>query len=261
MERQNIDSDFGYTLYSKDKIYIDNPHNVEVLKVMKKSTNARICIGRCGTRLKTSALLNFLADHAAARDAVDMEVSQEFLIKNNFFQVQTLAGDKNEYLKKPQKGRKLNKVSKEKVLKNCEKGKQVQIIVADGLSSPAVEANAGDVVLSLLQGLKVEGISTGNPFFVKYGRVGVEDEIAILLDCDVIVELVGERPGLNTAEGMSAYIIYRPTEKTVEADRTVISNIHNQGTPPAEAGAQIASLVKNMLKFKASGIELAEILQ
>lgn len=59
---------------------------------------------------------------------------------------------------------------------------------------------------------------------------------------------------------MSAYIIYRPTKETVEADRTVISNIHKKGTPPAEAGAQIASIVKNMLKFKASGIKLSKML-
>jgi ethanolamine ammonia-lyase small subunit len=253
--------ELGYTLESKDKIYIDNPHNMEALKVMKKSTSARICIGRSGTRLKTSALLNFLADHAAARDAVLKEVSREFLDKNNLFQVQTLAEDKDEYLKRPEKGRKLNETSKQKILENCDKGNQVQIIVADGLSSTAIEANAEDTLLSLSQGLKVEGISSGKVFFVKYGRVGVEDEIGMLLDCDVIVELVGERPGLNTAEGMSAYVIYRPTKDTVEADRTVISNIHKQGTPPAEAGAQIAVLVKNMLKFKASGIKLSEKLQ
>jgi ethanolamine ammonia-lyase small subunit len=252
---------FGYMLESKDKIYVDNPHNMQVLEIMKKSTSARICIGRCGTRLKTSAMLNFLADHASACDAVLKEVSKEFLVKNDLFQVQTLAKNKDEYLKMPQKGRRLNESSKEEILKNCEKRKQVQIIVADGLSSTAIEENAEDTLMSLLQGLKIEGISTGKPFFVKYGRVGVEDDIAILLDCDVIVELVGERPGLNTAEGMSAYMIYRPTEKTVEADRTVISNIHRQGTPPPEAGAQISSLVKNMLKFKASGIKLSRILQ
>lgn len=252
--------DLGYVLESKDKINIDTPHNIEALKVMKKATIARIGVGRCGTRQKTSTLLNFLADHAAARDAVLMEVSEEFLNKNNLFQVKTLVKDKNEYLKRPKMGRKLEEASKEKILKNCERGKQVQIIIVDGLSAPAIEANVEDTLLSLMQGLEIEGISVGRPFFVKYGRVAVEDEIGMLLDCDVVVELVGERPGLNTAEGMSAYIIYRPNKETVEADRTVISNIHKQGTPPAEAGAQMATIVKKMLKFKVSGIKLSEIL-
>lgn len=249
------------TLVPKDKILIENPHNPEALKMMRKSTPARIAIGKCGTRQKTAPYLNFLADHAAAQDAVFMDVSDEFLQKNNLLKVQTIVKDKDEYLMKPELGKKLSEESRKLVLEKIEKGKQVQIIVVDGLSSTAIESNVSDVLPAMIQGLKAENLSVGTPFFIKYGRVGIEDEIGMLLGCDVIVELVGERPGLTTAESMSSYMVYRPSEKTVEADRTVISNIHREGTPPAEAGAHMATLVRKMIDMKASGITLTELLK
>jgi ethanolamine ammonia-lyase small subunit len=255
------DSGEALRLESKDAILVENPHNVEAIKMMKASTPARIAIGRCGARQKTSTLLNFLADHAAAQDAVFLDVSHDFLSKHNLFEVQTIVKDKAEYLQKPELGKALSDEAKKTILEKCEKGKQVQIIVVDGLSSIAIEANVGEVLPALLQGLKVEGISTGVPFFVKYGRVGVQDEIGKLLNCDVVVELVGERPGLVTAESMSSYMIYRPSENTVEADRTVISNIHKGGTPPTEAGAHMAVIVKKILGNKASGVKLSELIK
>ena len=256
--QQNVAIEAGEPLQleSKDNILVENPHNPEAIKMMKASTPARIAVGRCGARQKTSTLLNFLADHAAAQDAVFQDVSEEFLEKNGLFAVHTLVKDKAEYLQKPELGKKLTEEAKKMILAKCEKGKQVQIIIVDGLSSTAIEANVSEVLPALLQGLKIEGVSVGTPFFVKYGRVGVQDEIGALLNCDVIVELVGERPGLVTADSMSAYIIYRPSEKTVEADRTVISNIHKGGTPPTEAGAHMAGIVKKILDKKASGVNL-----
>jgi len=248
-------------LTPKDKILVGNPHNPEALKMMRKATPARIAIGKCGTRQKTAPYLNFLADHAAAQDAVFMDVSDDFLQKNNLMKTQTVAKDKDEYLMKPDLGKKLCEESKKEILEKIEKGRQVQIIVVDGLSSTAIESNTADALPALIQGLKTENLSVGTPFFVKYGRVGIEDEIGMLLDCDVIVAFVGERPGLTTAESMSSYMIYRPNEKTVEADRTVISNIHREGTPPAEAGAHMATLIKRMIDNKASGVTLTERLK
>ncbi|SDD59205.1 ethanolamine ammonia-lyase subunit EutC [Sporomusa acidovorans] len=250
-----------FELNNANKVFVKNPRSMEALAVMKKTTPARIAIGRCGTRYKTATLLDFLASHAAAQDAVALEVSDDFINRCCLMKTKTRVSDKDEYLKKPAFGRKLDDASKKLVLENCEKRKQVQIIIVDGLSAPAIEANAEDTMAALIQGLEVEGLSVGTPFFVKYGRVAVQDEIAMLLDCDVIVEFVGERPGLVTAESMSAYLIYRPSENTVEADRSILSNIHRGGTPPAEAGAHLATLVKTILDSKASGTKLAEILK
>ncbi|MBI9010980.1 MAG: ethanolamine ammonia-lyase subunit EutC [Clostridiales bacterium] len=248
-------------LDSNTEIMVKNPHNMEALKMMRAATPARILMGRAGARQRTASYLNFLADHAAAQDAVYQDVSDEFLERTNLFKTQTIVENKDGYLQTPERGKKLNEASKKLVLEKCEKGKNVQIIVVDGLSSTSIEANVEDVLPSLMQGLKAEGLSVGTPFFVKYGRVGVQDEIGQLLDCDVVVELVGERPGLITAESMSSYMIYRPSKDTVEADRTVISNIHRGGTPPVEAGAHMATVVKKMIDNKASGVKLSEILK
>lgn len=249
------------TLSPSDIIGVDNPKNSEALKVMRKSTPARILLGRAGARQKTASYLRFQADHAAAIDAVFMDVSEEVLNANSLVQLQTVVQDKDEYLMKPDLGKKLSEESKRIIADKVEKGKQVQIIVVDGLSSTSIEANISDIMPALIQGLKNEGLSVGTPFFIKYGRVGVMDDVAPLVDCEVLVELIGERPGLITAESMSAYMAYRPNHKTVEAERTVISNIHRGGTPPAEAGAHLATVVKKMVAHKASGVQLSQLLK
>ncbi len=249
------------TLPPLDEVKVDNPKNMAALEAMRKTTPARIFMGRCGARQKTHSFLHFQADHAAAVDAVFLDVSDECLAENGLFGVQTVVKDKDEFLMKPELGKKLSEDAKKAIAEKCVKGAQVQIIVVDGLSSTAIEANIADTVPALVQGLKAEGISVGTPFFIKYGRVGVMDDVGALLNSDVVVELVGERPGLITAESMSSYMVYKAGEKTVEADRTIISNIHKGGTPPAEAGAHMATVVKQMLAHKASGVGLSEAMK
>lgn len=242
-----------------DDIGLEDAHNMEAIKVMRKTTPARVLLGRAGTRPRTQAYLNFLADHAAALDAVFEEVSDEFLEANNLFKVKTTAADKDEYLMKPELGKKFSDEARKAIAEKCEKGKQVQIIVVDGLSSTAIEANVADVVPALAQGLKAEGISVGTPFYIQYGRVAIQDDLSSAIDFDVVVCLIGERPGLVTANSMSAYITYKAGPDTVEADRTVISNIHSGGTPPAEAGAHIATIVKQALTHKVTGLKLSDL--
>ena len=100
------------------------------------------------------------------------------------------------------------------------------------------------------------GIEIGEILFVKYARVGAMDAIGEVTDADCICMLVGERPGLVTAESMSAYIAYKPKHGLPEAKRTVVSNIHKGGTTAVEAGAHIAEIIKRILDKKASGIDL-----
>ncbi|SMC36006.1 ethanolamine ammonia-lyase subunit EutC [Sporomusa malonica] len=247
------------SLVGADEILVDQPFNLDAIKAMKKATTARIGIGRAGARPKTASWLKLLADHAVAQDAVFMDVSEDFLKRMNLFSVQTAVANKEEFLTRPDLGRRLSDEAVQTLLQRCEKGVQVQILVVDGLSSTAIEANVADILPALSQGLKAAGIKVGTPFFVKYGRVGVQDEIAKLLNAEVIISLIGERPGLGTAESLSAYTIYRPNEKTVEADRTVVSNIHRGGIPPAEAGAHLVDLLKQILHAEASGVSLTRI--
>ncbi|WP_241254694.1 ethanolamine ammonia-lyase subunit EutC [Brevibacillus sp. SYP-B805] len=236
---------------------VDHPKNARVIEAAQAITPARIGIGRAGTRMKTHSLLRFRIDHAAAQDAVLRGVSDEFIHRLGLPILHTQADTLEKYLMDLDAGRKLDDASVEWIRNNCPTGKQVQIIVSDGLSSSAVEANIPDLLPALIQGLEMNHITYGKPVFIKRSRVWVQDQVAQLVDCDVVISLIGERPGLATAESLSAYMVYRPTPQTVEADRTVVSNIHRGGTPPIEAGAYLAELIKDILAFKASGVKFA----
>ena len=239
-------------------IGVNNSRNLESVNEIRNSTNARVGVGHCGPRPRTVTLLRFLADHSLSRDTVFKEVPEEWVQKTGFFMVQTKIQDKDEYLTRPDLGRRLSESAINTIKEKCKKNPQVQIVLSDGLSTDALTVNYEEILPPLLKGFESAGINVGTPFFVKYGRVKVEDEIGELIGADVVVLLIGERPGLGQSESMSSYMVYKPTvANTVESDRTVISNIHRQGTPPVEASAVIVDVVKNMLAHKASGIKLS----
>lgn len=240
----------------KKQLLVDNPHDREGYLKMKSYTAARLGVGRCGTRYKTQSVLRFRADHAAAQDAVFSDVNPELVEEMGFIPVRTVCKNKDEYITRPDHGRIFDEANTEIIKQNVKKGAKLQVVVGDGLSSAAIEANIRDVIPALKQGLKKYNLDFDKVLFVKYCRVPAMDPIGEISDADVVCLFVGERPGLVTAESMSAYIAYRPTVGMPESRRTVVSNIHKGGTPAVEAGAYIADIIKNMLEKKKSGIEL-----
>lgn len=240
----------------KKQLLVEDAHNPEALLAMKARTPARLGIGRAGARYKTITALRVRADHAAAQDSVFSDVSEDFINRNGFVFVQTKCESKDEYLTRPDLGRTFGAEAQEVIRRTYTKGTPVILMVGDGLSSAAIEANVEDCIPAIKQGLKLEGLEIGDILFVKYCRVGAMDAVGDLVDANVICMLVGERPGLVTAESMSAYITYKPKAGIAEAKRTVISNIHSGGTNAVEAGAHIARLIGRMLKEKASGVDL-----
>lgn len=238
------------------QLLVPNPADTKGYLKMKESTPARLGIWRAGPRYKTETALRVRADHAAAQDSVFSDVSEEFLKEMNLFSVKTECKDKDQYITRPDLGRKISEEGIKTIKGNCKMRPQVQIYVSDGLSSAAIEANVRDVLPAMIQGLEGYRISVGTPFFVKNGRVGAMDVVSEVLEAEVTCVLIGERPGLVTAESMSAYIAYKATVNMPEARRTVVSNIHKGGTPPVEAGAHIAEIIKLMLEKKASGVDL-----
>ena len=240
----------------KKLLLVDNPKNRNEYLEMKSKTPARLGAGKSGARYKTKSMLRMRADHAAAQDTVFTDVSEDFIKKNNFVFVKTLCKDKDEYLTRPDLGRRFDSKEQEIIKKTCGNNPKVLIVVGDGLSSAAVEANVEDMIPAIKQGLSNYGITVPDILFVKYARVGSMDAIGEVTNADVICILIGERPGLVTAESMSAYITYKPKIGIPESKRTVISNIHRGGTTPVEAGAHTAELIKKMLDKKASGIDL-----
>lgn len=235
---------------------VKNPEHGEEYAELKANAPCRLGIGKAGARYKTDPQLQFRAAHSAAQDAVFSDVDQAFVDGMNLFTVQTQCDSKDIYLTRPDLGRKLSDEGVATIKEKCKKNPTVQIYVADGLSSAAVSANIGDLLPAIMQGLQSYRIDVGTPFFVKYGRVGVMDQISELTGAEITCTLIGERPGLITAESMSAYIAYKATVGMPEARRTVVSNIHRNGTIPAEAGAHIAEIIKIMLERKASGTDL-----
>lgn len=240
----------------EQRAMIPNPKWKEGLQELLDSTPARIGVWRTGVRPLTKTMLQLRRDHAAAVDAVYGEVQQSLLDEFSLFTVETQYDNTDNYLKRPDMGRILNEEGVRLIQERCQKNPQVQIVVSDGLSASAVDANLRDVLPSLTDSLKSYGLSCGTPFFVKGGRVASMDHIGEILQPEVLVLLIGERPGLVTAHSMSAYMCYRPRKGTVESDRTVISNIHRQGTSPIEAGAHIGTILSKMLEQKASGVKL-----
>jgi ethanolamine ammonia-lyase small subunit len=237
-------------------IGVQDPKRREVLEELRKNTAARVCCGRSGPRPRTLSLLRFLADHSRSKDTVLKEIPGEWVEKAGLFEVQSEITSKDQYLTRPDMGRRLSTAAVETILARCKKNPKVQLVVSDGLSTDAVTANLDEIMPPLLKGLQNAGLEVGTPFFIRYGRFKVEDQIGELLNADVVILLVGERPGLGQSESLSCYMVYRPTAATVEADRTCISNIHSGGTPPVESAAVIVDMAKKMLEKKASGIAL-----
>lgn len=237
-------------------LQVPEPLNQSLYEEMKLSTPARIGVWRSGPRPLTTTLLRFRADHAVAQDSVLGEVPEAFPEKYQMISVQSMCSSKDEYLTRPDLGRKLDENNLDILFQNCTKGAQVQIIVSGGLSSKAVEANIPNLLPALLQGLESMGIKAGKPIFVKHGRVAIMDVIGDVLKPEVALILIGERPGLGTAESMSAYMGYNPRVGMVESERTVISNIHKGGIPASEAGAHLATVLKKILDTKSSGVNL-----
>ena len=239
------------------KLYLtENPENgAEYLK-LKARTPARLGMGKAGPRYKTLTMLRFRADHAAAQDAVFSEAPEDFAGKNSLVPVKTRCKDKEEYLTRPDLGRCFDEKNKEIIKKAVPDPPTVQIVVGDGLSSAAILANGLDCMAAIQDGLKGRQISMGQPLFVRYCRVGAGDAIGDVTGCELVCMLVGERPGLVTDKSMSIYITYKPHAGVSESSRTVISNIHAQGTPAVEAGAYAAELIEKILKKKVSGVGL-----
>ena len=223
---------------------------------MKAKTPARLGSGKAGARYKTLTMLRFRADHAAAQDAVFSEVDTEFAKKYDLLPTKTRCDSKDEYLTRPDLGRCFDEHNAKAIKGVIDTPPTVQIVIGDGLSAAAIEANAIDCLLALKDGLKARGISTGKDIFVKYCRVGTGDAIGDITGCQLVAVLVGERPGLVTDKSMSIYITYKPHTGVSESSRTVISNIHAQGTPAVEAGAYAAELIEKILQRKVSGVGL-----
>jgi ethanolamine ammonia-lyase small subunit len=234
------------------------PRSDDLMARVRERTPARILVGRAGPAYRTDTWLQLREDHAAALDAVhaELELPRACIDQFGLFDVCTQASSKQEYLLRPDLGRRLELSAASMISKRCTMRPDVQVVIGDGLSAAAVLAQAPSLLPLLMN--ELAGLTVGQPFVIRRCRVGVLNEIGELLDPSVVVLLIGERPGLATAESLSAYLAYRPNAKHTDANRNLISNIHARGVTVTDAAKRIATLCRRMIEKKTSGFSLKE---
>jgi ethanolamine ammonia-lyase small subunit len=236
----------------------------ELLKLVRAQTPARLLAGRSGSAYRTRTQLELRNAHAGARDAVSAELNLsadlgvEFVGKWNLFEVCSRATSKDAYLLRPDLGRHLNDASRAEVNQRCKTGWDLQILIGDGLSVTAVAKQVPPLLPLLYEGARTRKWSVGETFVIRHCRVGILNEMGELLAPKVAVLLIGERPGLATAESLSAYMAYRPKASDTDADRNLISNIHARGVSVEQAAQRILNLAAAMMKNNKSGCHLRE---
>ena len=235
-----------------------------IVEKVRMRTPARLLAGRSGGSYRTSMQLELRAAHAAARDALraDFDLEQhlgaELIERYGIFEVASEASSKDQYLLRPDLGRRFSEEARRKIAEGSPHAPDLQISIGDGLSTTAVAAQVPALLPLLAEGIAARRWKIGQTFAMRFCRVGILNEIGDLLQPQVAVLLIGERPGLATAESLSAYMAYLPRAGQTDADRNLISNIHARGVRVEEAAVRILNLAERMMRLQLSGVQLRE---
>ncbi|WP_225118246.1 ethanolamine ammonia-lyase subunit EutC [Bradyrhizobium sp. BRP22] len=230
---------------------------------LRRMTDARVLLGRFGAGLPTRAAQSFLLDHARARQAVWSAVDWASLRANlsdlglETVEVESEAGDRGTYIRRPDLGRKLSPASAER-LAGVRPGCDVVIVVADGLSASAIDVNAVPLTRAIVERLSSRRLSIAPLILASLARVALGDSIAEIVRARIAIMLIGERPGLSAADSLGAYITYSPKAGTPDSRRNCISNIRDGGLRADSAADAVVSLVTDMLKTATSGVGLRD---
>jgi ethanolamine ammonia-lyase large subunit len=255
--------------WGKPEQFCESPEEFEELA---RRTPAMYGRETAGPRPANAVMRRVKHNQGAARAAIHSELRLDELQQlANFRVLETTAADKETHLNSPDAGARLSPAS---LARLTPESKQVQIVVSDGLSAEAVHHNLPDLLPTLVDGLTVRNVSQGQPIALRYGRVKLAEQIADALECELVVFLVGERPGGDAlaSRSLSAYLVYRLSGEALAAaarfsgnaqarwEQTVISNIYSAGLPAVEAGAVILEKVLQILSHKAAGNRLLSLL-
>lgn len=252
----------GTLIFDRDDLFV--PFSEAWLQAVRERTPARIFEGRAGSGYRTVTQLELRRDHAAALDAVhaDLDLPRdwgpEFVERWKLFEVQTQANSKSHYLMRPDCGRRLSTAAVDTIRERCPSAVDVQIVIGDGLSAAAVIKQVPRLLPLLVEGATARGWSLGQTFAVRFCRVGVLNDIGDLLRPNVAILLIGERPGLATAESLSAYFAFQPRQGHTDAQRNLISNIHDRGLAPEVAVLRILDLTRQIMLQGQSGTSVKE---
>jgi ethanolamine ammonia-lyase small subunit len=219
-------------------------------------TTALIGIGHVGTRYATDVVLQFQAELAVAHAAVAAVLEPGWAESKGLLPLRSRVEDHRQFLLRPDLGRRLAPESRQLLMDRANKGVDVQPILADGLSAQACMGSGTALLTAVTRECESLGLSVGTPMCAQFARVWLEDEIGEVVGAKVAMILLGERPGLGTGDGLSAYLVYEPTVGKADSDRNMMSNIHERGTPPAEAARRLALLAGAMIEQRRSGVTL-----
>lgn len=238
------------------RVYAPRPERTAFAAQAARHTTALLGIGHVGTRYATDVVLQFQAELAVAHAAVGAELPAEWAEQHGFVGVSSRVGSHREFLLRPDLGRRLDEPSLAAIHARCERGVDVQVIVADGLSAVACMQTGVQLYQAVARACAARGLSVGTPVAARFARVWLEDEIGQEVGARVAMILLGERPGLGTGDGLSAYVVYAPKVGNTDGDRNMISNIHARGIPPEDAAVRLAALAHAMIAQRRSGVQL-----
>jgi ethanolamine ammonia-lyase small subunit len=231
---------------------------------LRRLTPARIALGRVAAALPTEALLAFALDHARARDAVHLPFDAEAVAAQigtlglATLTVASAAPDRPTYLRRPDLGRRLEPADRERLEALPSRGRDVAIVIADGLSSAAAHAHAVPLVAALLPRLRQASLTHADIVLAHQARVALGDAIGAALGARLAVVLIGERPGLSSPDSLGAYITLGPRAGRSDAERNCVSNIRPAGLGYDDAAFRIAWLVRAALQLGATGVALKD---
>ncbi len=244
-------------------------------QALRQYTDARIALGRAGVSLPTRAHLAFQLAHAQARDAVHLGLDVQALqaglgaLSQQVLLLHSAAGDRNTYLQRPDLGRRLDDASRAALSHQDEqavggnpplaaRNLDLVVVIADGLSAPAVGKHAVPLLERILPRLQSAGWTVGPLALVTQGRVAVGDDVGALLGARLVLVLIGERPGLSSPDSMGAYLTWMPTPGLTDACRNCVSNIRPAGLAYDEAAHKLQVLMDQARARQLSGLGLKD---
>ncbi len=262
---------------STDAAPSPSPHIPQPWDGLRRFTDARIALGRAGHSLPTAAHLQFQLAHAQARDAVHVPLDTDHVTQSlqaqgfETLKLHSAAPNRHVYLQRPDLGRRLNEAScrtleawrerqlqRQRAQEPLAAAPDVCFVMADGLSALAIHSHAVEFLQCLLPQLQ----SDANPWqmppvcVVEQGRVAIGDDIGERLAAQLVVVLIGERPGLSSPDSMGIYVTWAPRVGCTDAQRNCISNVRGAGLTPQAAALLLCHLMSQARSLKLSGVGL-----
>jgi ethanolamine ammonia-lyase small subunit len=231
---------------------------------LRRFTDARIGLGRAGAALPIKEVLSFAMAHAQARDAVTTPIEWEPIesavadLGLQTVRIDSAAGDRDAYLRRPDLGRRLSAEARQRLAEIARPAPDLLILVADGLSSTGVAANAAEVIAALLPLARQSGWRLAPVVLASQGRVALGDDAGEAFGARAVLVLIGERPGLSSPDSLGAYLTYAPRVGRKDGERNCVSNIRRGGLGADAAAFKIHWLLREAFRRELTGVALKD---